>query len=461
MSKKTSHKGKSGMSSLKAVFDALTSRLDTVVQPSSKSGDFKGRLEQYQTGLSLKSTMNYEQDQLEQLDSSLSKNLEQKRQDIAQLKARLNRLSQDLVRLENGEPLPSRGMESVVLAQKIAKKETALHEIERAIKTLEKENEKLAAKVPAQGSSPAPKQSAESAKSKTGEAQKLQADTQKEMEQAQREASINIKKISEEIEKRANEINVLEMQLNSVEGRIELMTRAGKIPKKTFGDKKKEGSDAGEEEKPQHRSMIAVRKDRVPSPGSDHGGRTKLPSLTGAPRADEKPKMESPVRARPPSDQGKSGLPRPRYTPKKGEESAEQAMSRSGPKNEEQAKSNSGSSFKSPDSEKKKSGLPRPTKYTPKKEEAEEAEPVETKAPAPGLEDLDARFEFLLADDEEEEADEGFTVPGMIETVEEVQIDLLNATFDTDIRVTERKPMPNGFEMTFYHIVDRIPKFVE
>ena len=95
------------------------------------------------------------------------------------------------------------------------------------------------------------------------------------------------------------------------------------------------------------------------------------------------------------------------------------------------------------------------------KEEAEEAEPVETKAPAPGLEDLDARFEFLLADDEEEEADEGFTVPGMIETVEEVQIDLLNATFDTDIRVTERKPMPNGFEMTFYHIVDRIPKFVE
>ena len=435
---KKGHRSKHSSSGLKGVFDALISRLDSVVQPPSKSGDFKSRLDQYQVGLSVKSTMNYEQDQLEQLDASLTKNLETKRQEIAGLKARLNRLSQDLIRAEKGEPLPSRGMESAVLTSKLAKKETMLHEIERAIRALEKENADLASRPrPAQSEDAPSPDTVKAFKAKAGEAHKLQSETKKELEQAQREGSIAIKKISEEIEKRSNEINVLEMQLRTVEGRIDLMTRAGKIPKKTIVDRRSAGSDAEDGDSKPHKSMIAVRQNRAPSPVEMSPHRTKLPSLSGSP-------------AKPPEEK-RSGLPRPtRYTPKK--EEREEATP---------------SPVKAPDSDKKvKSGLPRP-RYAPKKQESEEPEEMENSGNVPPVqkeeqeEETNTRFEFLLGDEEEDEDDETFTIPGVTESTEEVAIDLMNATCDTEIRVTDRKEMPNGFEMTFYHIVDRIPKYVE
>lgn len=237
--------GKKEFSSTSSVFEKVNSGLEALmkslpdhIKPGS---DFKANLDSYQTILRCRATAYLDADHWEEVDQELTKQIEAVRAEIIDLKGKSNRQAKSLVKIEKEEYIEDPNTtEMNILVAKVDKKEKRLAAVQEEIANLERENEEVQNDLN-NGTAPKPPVTAiREKRSQISGIQQESAQIEKDWNTTQRENNIKVTKITQNIQTLENENNLLEMQINSLVSRIDLMTQAAKVPKKSYSQRQKE-----------------------------------------------------------------------------------------------------------------------------------------------------------------------------------------------------------------------------
>jgi hypothetical protein len=202
--------------------------------PPARPPDHRVRLDSYRFFLASHATT--DPHRLAQLEVSLQRLLDERKQENSALKATLNRQGTGLVRAGKEEIVSAIREEPEVWRKKVQSKESEQRRLECEIARLTADNADLARRA---GAEAAPA-GAREGRARLAEAAAAGEDAEEKWRAQQRELSVQLQRLTEAVEQAGQERQQLQLQCDSVKQRIALMVRAAKIDRKTHSQRQAE-----------------------------------------------------------------------------------------------------------------------------------------------------------------------------------------------------------------------------